>query len=158
MDVTFVSGTQRFKYRVCAVIIHDGRILAMHDEVSPYYYLPGGKVMLGETAERAVLRELEEELGITARIVRPLWLNQGFFKEDVNWLEYHELCLYFLIDVSGTDLLERGGRFTLFEGRHTHEFEWLPLDRLKDEYIYPLFIKTAVFDLPEHLELRAEYE
>ncbi len=158
MDITFVSGNGKFNYRVCALIISKGRILAMHDERSPYYYLPGGRVKLGETAEHAVIREVEEELGVTARIVRPLWLNQGFFREDVDKLDYHELCIYFLMDVSGTDLLSRGSRFTLFEREHTHEFEWLPFERLKDEYFYPVFLKTAIFSLPEQLVLRTEDE
>jgi NADH pyrophosphatase NudC (nudix superfamily) len=33
---------------------------------------------MGETAEHAVLREVEEESGIVSQIVRPLWLNQAF--------------------------------------------------------------------------------
>lgn len=86
MDITFKAENEKFNYRVCAVILHDGKILAMHDERSPYFYLPGGRVKLGETAEEAVLREVREELRITAKIDRPLWLNQGFFKEDVDGL------------------------------------------------------------------------
>lgn len=39
----------------CAMIISDGKILAMHDERSPYYYLPGGRGAIGETAENAVV-------------------------------------------------------------------------------------------------------
>jgi len=54
MDVSFISGNDKFNYRVCAMIISDGKILAMHDDRSPYYYLPGGRVILGETAEYAV--------------------------------------------------------------------------------------------------------
>ena len=46
---------------------------------------------MGETAEDAVVREMEEELEIQAKIVRPLWLNQGFFTEDVDRLNYHEI-------------------------------------------------------------------
>ena len=158
MDITFVSGQEKFNYRVCALIISDNRILAMHDERSPYYYLPGGRVQIGETAEQAVIREVKEELNITAKIARPLWLNQGFFTEDVDKLNYHEICLYFLMDVSGTDLPEKGERFTLYEEQHIHDFEWLAFERLQDEYFYPLFLKKAIFNLPEHLTLMTEYE
>lgn len=158
MDITYISGQEKFNYRVCAVIVSGGKILAMRDERSPYFYLPGGRVRLGETAEHAVIREVEEELRITPRIIRPLWLNQGFFTEDVDQLRYHELCLYFLMDVSGTGLLDRGERFTLHEGSHKHDFEWLAFERLRDAYFYPLFLKTAIFDLPEQFTLRTEYE
>lgn len=96
MDITFQSNQQKFNYRVCGMMIHDGKILAMQDERSPYFYLPGGRVKLGETAEEAVIRELREELGITPKILRPLWLCQSFFREEVDRLHYHELCIFFL--------------------------------------------------------------
>ena len=158
MDITFETDEGRFNYRVCAVLLDEERILAMHDERSPYWYLPGGRVRMGERAEDAVLREVREELGIEARILRPLWLSQSFFTEDVARADYHELCLYFLLDVSGTDLLARGARFRGPEQRHVHDFEWLPFDRLQDEYFYPLFLKTEIFRLPEGLTLRTDRE
>ena len=73
MDISYVSGQEKFNYRVCAVIISDGRILTMHDERSPYFYLPGGRVRLGETAEHAVVREVREELGrsLNLKDIRP---------------------------------------------------------------------------------------
>ena len=156
MDITFNTEQGVFNYRVCAIMIHENKLLAMHDERSPYFYLPGGRVHLHETAEKAIVREIKEELEIDANIVRPLWLNQGFFIEDVNKKKYHELCLYFLMDFENTHLLDNGDKFTLSEGKHTHIFEWLPFDRLKDEYIYPSFIKDGVFDLPQSLTLRTE--
>ena len=158
MDITFETEEGRFNYRVCAVLLDGGRILAMHDEHSPYFYLPGGRVRMGERAEDAVLREVREELGIEARIVRPLWLSQSFFNEDVAHVDYHELCLYFLVDASATDLLTRGDRFRGPELRHVHDFEWLPFERLKDEYFYPLFLKTEIYHLPEQLTLRTDRE
>ena len=158
MDITFETEAGRFNYRVCAVLLDRGRILAMHDERSPYFYLPGGRVRMGERAEDAVLREVREELGIEARIVRPLWLSQSFFNEDVAHVDYHELCLYFLLDAAGTDLLSRGDRFRGPELRHVHDFEWLPFERLKDEYFYPLFLKTEIYRLPDGLTLRTDRE
>ena len=158
MDISFKCDNQKFNYRVCAMIIANNRILAMHDERSPYFYLPGGRVALGETAEQAVVREVREELEITAKIIRPVWLNQAFFTEDVDNLCYHELCVYFLMDVSGTDLPKSGDIFTKTEGEHTHIFEWLEFDRLKDEYFYPLFLKKEIFNLPSEFTLRTEIE
>ena len=55
MDISFKIDGEKFNYRVCAMIINEDKILAMQDERSPYYYLPGGRVMMGETAEQAVI-------------------------------------------------------------------------------------------------------
>ena len=158
MDISFKSGNEKFNYRVCAMMIADGKILAMHDERSPYYYLPGGRVKIGETAEDAVVREVQEELGVIPKIARPLWLNQAFFTEDVDNLHYHELCVYFLMDITDTDLLTRGEQFTAKEGHHRHAFEWLEFGRLKDVYFYPLFLKKDIFNLPDRFTIRTEIE
>ena len=158
MDLSFQSGNEKFNYRVCAMMISDHEILAMRDERSPYFYLPGGRVEMRETAEHAVIREVQEELGILSRIIRPLWLNQAFFTEDVDHLHYHELCIYFLMDITGSDLLARGKKFTSSEGCRTHRFEWLAFDRLKHEYFYPLFLKEEIFHLPNAFTIRTEWE
>lgn len=157
-DISFRSDNEKFNYRVCAMIISEGKILAMHDERSPYFYLPGGRVSMGETAENAVIREVREELGVSAKIDRPLWLNQAFFTEDVDNLRYHELCIYFLMDISETDLLLRGDKFTTQEGNRTHTFQWLEFDSLKDEYFYPNFLKKDIYNLPDVFTIRTEIE
>ena len=81
MDITCKMGEDMFNYRVCGIIVHEGALLAMHDERAPYYFLPGGRVQMGEEAEHAIVREMQEELHLTPRIVRPLWLVQNFFNE-----------------------------------------------------------------------------
>lgn len=158
MDISFATNNQKFNYRVCAVILDNNRILAMQDERSPYYYLPGGRVKMGETAEQAIIRELDEELSVKAEIIRPLWLNQAFFNEDVEHIDYHELCIYFLIDISNTHILKLGDKFRINENKHTLMFEWLDFKRLEDEYFYPLFIKKEIFNLPQEFTLRIEKE
>ena len=114
MDISFHVSGEKFNYRVCGILVSDGKILAMKDERSPCYYLPGGRVALGETAEQAVCRELREELAVEARIVRPLWLHQSFYTEEVDHLRYHELCLYFLTEAPAlsarSGVRRRGGR------------------------------------------------
>ncbi len=158
MDISFKDGNEKFNYRVCAVILENGRILAMKDERSPYYYLPGGRVKIGETAEHAVLRECEEELEIKPKIIRPLWLNQAFFTEDVEKIRFHELCVYFLMDISKTDILSRGNEFVLYENGEKHSFKWLSFEKLADEYFYPEFLKKDILNLPEIFTIRTEIE
>lgn len=156
MDLTFKTEEGIFNYRVTAVIIHDGKLLAMKNELSPYYFLPGGRVNLHERAEDAVLRELKEELNIDAKIERILWFNQSFFIEDTTKDKFHEICLYFLMDISDTDLLEKGDNFIIPEGRHTNYFEWLPFKSLDDAYLYPNFIKSKISSLPMNPEFLTE--
>ena len=156
MDVVLKTENGRFNLRVCGIIINDGKLLAMRDENAPYYYLPGGRINLHERAEEAILRELKEELDISAEIIRPLWINQAFFVEEVSKDKFHEICFYFLIDISKCDLLDMGEKFTRSEGKHTLTFEWIKFDDLKVKYIYPEFIKKEIFNLPENLSLIIE--
>lgn len=153
MDIVLKTENGRFNYRACAIILNNNKILAMTDENAPYYYLIGGKVELHETAENAVLRELKEEMNVDAEIVRPLWVCQNFFTEKVNKDRYHELCFYFLVDISKTVILEKGNKFVLREGKHTLTFEWLNISDLNDKYIVPEFIKKEIVDLPKTLKL-----
>lgn len=83
-------------------MIRNGKILAMHDERSPYFYLPGGRVKIGGMVECAIVRDVEEELGIALCIIFPLWANPSFFTEDVDNLNYNDFCFYFLLDVVDT--------------------------------------------------------
>ena len=60
----------------CAIIIENGLILCakrgQRMSLPGKWEFPGGKVEPGETPEECLLRELEEELGIGARIVAKL--------------------------------------------------------------------------------------
>ncbi len=153
MDIKLKTEKGTFKYRVGAIIIHDGKLLAVHDDISPYYYPIGGKVKLHETAENAILREIKEELNVDTEIIRPLWICQNLFTEDVTSERFHELCFFFLIDVSNTDLLSRGNKFVMLEGERTNTFEWLNVSELKNLYFHPDFIKTELQNLPANLKL-----
>lgn len=156
MDITFKTEGKRFNLRAAAVIMNENRVLAMSDERSPYFYLPGGKIALDETAEEAALRELREELGIEAKVVRPLYIAQSFFTEEGSGESFHEICFYILIDCSDTDLASRGESFIINERHHTLEFRWLDVDSLENEYFYPTFLRKRMKSLPESVEMITE--
>ena len=157
MDISFKTEHGRFNYRVCGIFIHDNKVLAMHDERSPYYYLPGGRVQIHETCDDAIIREMKEELEIESNIIRPLWFNQGFFIEDVTKQKFHEICIYYLMDVND-ELLSKGNKFVLNENNQKHIFEWLSFDQLKDEYFYPIFLKNEIYNLPDNFTILTNYD
>ena len=58
------------RVRVAAIILEDDMILlAQHEKKGvKYWVLPGGGVHYGETAERALIRELKEEASLKIRV------------------------------------------------------------------------------------------
>lgn len=153
MDLTIRLPGGTFNFRVAAVMIHEGKLLIMRDSLSPCWYLPGGRVQLQERAEQALVRELQEELGICATLQRPLWLAQSFYREPVTGESYHELGLYLLTDISKTDLLSRGEIFCAREEQWINTFRWVDFDSLRRLRLYPQFLKEQIFHLPQALRL-----
>ena len=63
------------KLAVLALVPHQGGLVMVRRAIEPGYGLwvvPGGFVDLGETVEEAVVRETQEETGITVEVVRLL--------------------------------------------------------------------------------------
>ena len=158
MDITLKTECGKFNMRAVGVVIHEGKLLVYQNEGYPYKCLPGGRIQFGEPAESAVLREMKEEIGIDAEIVRPLWLNQAFFTEDVEQTQFHELCFYFLIKLPSEFLESHKTSFITQEGKKIHRFEWVCLEDLPNVYMYPTFLKDEIFNLPENLQLRIEQQ
>ncbi len=111
-------------------------------------------MQFGESAEEAILREIQEELACPAQIIRPLWLAQSFFTEEVSGEAFHELCLYFLIEVPNISKAD----FTVMEKKRENHFFWLDFQQLQEEVVYPKFLREEIFRLPEHLTMRIERE
>ena len=69
---------------VLAVVLLHGQLLLEQRACAPfkgYWALPGGATHDGESCEDAVIREVQEEVGLDITIVRPLKCN--FPNEDV---------------------------------------------------------------------------
>ena len=87
-----------------AVVIHDGRVLLVRRGKEPLrgrWVVPGGTVEAGETLEEAVVREVEEETGLT---VAPREIVTVFDRidRDGDTVRYHYVIVDYLCDyVSG---------------------------------------------------------
>ena len=154
MDLTFRTEQGRFNYRVGAVIIEEGKVLMVKNALAPYYYSVGGRVKMGESCEEAVLREVEEELGIKGTIDRLVFFNESFFCEEVTRETFHEIGIYFLVN-----LPEEHGVLTCqsFTENGTEEtLHWLEIDKLNEVQAFPLFFAQELVALPQTMKYLVE--
>lgn len=71
----------------------EGRVLVM--EASDGFWLPGGGIEPGESAEQALVREILEETGHTATVLRPLGEARQFAFEPKYDSHFEKLCRFF---------------------------------------------------------------
>ena len=153
MDITFKTEVGRFNYRVAGILIHDNKLLIMKDDNSPYYYIPGGRVRMHETSESAIIREIKEEVEIETKINRLLWVVENLFVEEQSGDRFHEIGLYYLLDIKDESIFKKGNEFITNEnGQHNLMFTWVELEKIKYLYLYPMFLKERIMNLPDYVE------
>ncbi len=90
---------------VGAVVVHDGRVLLIRRGKEPLrgrWLPPGGTVEWGETLEDALVREVQEETGLTVRPREVVGVLDRIHREERDVL-YHFVIVDYLCDwVSGT--------------------------------------------------------
>jgi 8-oxo-dGTP diphosphatase len=110
------------------VVIDQGHILlckTMDLEIS-FYFLPGGHVEHGESAEQSLLREFVEEAGIKCRVKRLLGCLEFSFEPGHSSICHnHEYNFIFEVE---SDQLKFGIEIPQYE-KHI-KLMWLPLDQL----------------------------
>ena len=84
-----------------AVVLREGAVLLVQEIAQGYWFFPGGHVEAGETPEEALVRELREELDVTASVENSLgevenrWLHDG--------VEHHEVNHVFVTTIDAAD-------------------------------------------------------
>lgn len=148
--ITFKPARTRFTYRVGGVLIHNGHVLCEAASREKFWFLPGGRAELGESATTTLAREMQEELGVTVKIERLLYVVENFFTHSRAF--EHELGLYFLITApSDAYIYQSLESFTHVdeEGRPLR-FDWLPIAQIEDLPLYPSCFQKALQTIPEH--------
>ncbi len=145
------QGEARFNFRVAAVAYRGDRVLLQRVEgVTDYWFLPGGRVEMLESASEALTRELHEELGVTAHIQRLLWIVENFF--ELHGYRWHELGLYFAVELPPE--VPDDGEFVGAEAGPPAYMRWFPLDQVAMLDIEPRFLRHELRkppDRPKHI-------
>ena len=105
-----------FRYRASGIIIEDGCLLLAQSPSLPYLYSVGGGVHINETAEQAVVREVQEETGVTYEIDRLAFISERFVNNE------HRLSFYFLMKPRGMKSLN--------VTNDDEKMVWIPMDKL----------------------------
>jgi len=73
LDLEFTSGTmvQTQAGAYALILDREDRVLLVR-AANGRFYLPGGRIEPGETPEQALIREVEEECGLSVHVIGPL--------------------------------------------------------------------------------------
>jgi ADP-ribose pyrophosphatase YjhB (NUDIX family) len=150
--ITFEGPQHRFTYRIGGIFIHNGHILCQKSTLNPqdpYWFLPGGRAELGESAIETLQREMREELDEDVQVKRLLYLVENFYTDTVH---HHELSLYFEIAFAPNSYLYQNKNTIQRpdEDEQPMIFEWLPLTDLpKKMCLRPHLLCQELQQLPE---------
>ena len=128
--------------RVGAIIEKNGMLLMVGNEQVDYLYSVGGRVKFGETAQEAIVREVEEETGVRLKVDRLGFVHENYFIGDspakMGRLIY-ELSFYYYMKVP-EDFAPVSDSFT--EDNSREFLTWVSLD--DERKLYPEFFRTEL--------------
>lgn len=142
-DLTVMTEEGILNVRVGAIIMKDKKLLMVGNERADYFYSVGGRVKFGETAEEAVIREVEEETGVKMNVERLGFIHENFFIGDCPanmGKKIYEISFYFYMKIPD-DFAPVCMSFT--EDEDKEHLIWIDVDTEKK--YYPEFLKTELF-------------
>ena len=152
--IRFNDQGRRFNARVAGLALRDGHLLIHRAVHEPFWTIPGGTAELGEDSRATLVREMEEELGVTVTVGRLLFLVENFFHFEKR--AWHEIGWYYLIDLPTGFPFSSDGRIIheIADGKNRLEFKWVPAtrERLEALPLPPVFLASRIEALPTTTE------
>lgn len=114
-----------------AIIVHQNQILLCKGKNSQFYFLPGGHVEFGETIEKALRRELKEELNASVQKIAFLQPIENLITKNSR----HEINFLFLVSLKSPKLKSLEDHI---------EFAWFNISELAHLDLRPQSIKNII--------------
>jgi 8-oxo-dGTP pyrophosphatase MutT (NUDIX family) len=96
--ITIKNQKESFQVRVAGVIQNGDQILLLNEpRVGEYWFLPGGRAEMHESSDITLLRELEEEMNVKARIHKMVWIIENFF--TLREVSHHTIGFYYSVEI-----------------------------------------------------------
>ena len=119
--------SNNFEICVRALIKIDGKILFCQVKGKGHYFFPGGHVEFDETADGALARELDEELGVAIKKAEYIGTVENIYQDDES--DHHEINLVFKVELEffNHKSKEEHISFALFDRQTFQETRVLPI-------------------------------
>ncbi len=127
--------TNTIRGKAIGIAKQNNRILVcevLNDEGVLKGWVPlGGGIEFGETAQQALTREIQEEIGSTIQVIGPPSVFENIF--DHHGTKGHEIVFAFSINLDRKEIYART-RFQISEHRgSTHWVEWVLIERFQKQ-------------------------
>lgn len=159
MVITIKNKDSRFGVRVAAIIYNNDmtKVFMQRQGNHDFYMFPGGRLEIHEDAKTAIIRELDEELGIREDDIYLKYIAENFISFPNQ--KYHEIGFYFItkIDEQKYQYISDNEYDSLDEDNDgKSKFRWIDIDELDDISIMPKYMKDKLFD--KNVEQNAQIE
>ena len=136
MMISIEEDEARFSGRAGAIIYNEDKTKILLENQGRFYRFPGVRIDVHEDSQKAIKRELKEELNISAELklkyIVELFLNSLKIK-------YHEIGFYFITQINEETILNNSKSL---DG--DSEFEWVLISDLENYNIIAKPIKEKV--------------
>lgn len=138
-DITVKIGDYKLNARVSVLIECNGKYLIENIKGNSFYNLPGGRIQIGETTEKALSRELKEELGfdISGYELKLIVISENMFTHKGS--NYHEMGFVYYIKLEDNHPLTTQEKIGGLDNENQFVF-WLDKSKLKDYECKPAFL------------------
>ena len=138
-DISLIDGEFKLNTRVAVVIENNGRYLLEKLDGYDYYNLPGGRVKLGETTPKALVRELKEELDldISSLSLKLIIIAENLFYH--NGFNYHEFDFVYYVSLDDSYNITKLDKIDGIDNDRQHLY-WIKKENIKELKCLPPFI------------------